>query len=56
MTNDFMNYLYLSKRIFPQQWEFLATACGIYSRDTDNPTGLQVTSDIHGSAQPATAC
>ena len=56
VPDDFMNYLYLSKRIFPQQWEFLATACGIYSRDTDNPTGLQVTSDIHGSAQPATAC
>ena len=56
VPDDFMNYLYLSKRIFPQQWEFLATARGIYSRDTDNPTGLQVTSDIHGSAQPATAC
>jgi hypothetical protein len=36
VPDDFMNYLYLSKRIFPQQWEFLATARGIYSRDADN--------------------
>jgi hypothetical protein len=36
VPDDFMNYLYLSKRIFPQQWEFLSTARGIYSRDADN--------------------
>ena len=36
VPDDFMNYLYLSKRIFPQQWEFLSTAHGIYSRDADN--------------------
>jgi hypothetical protein len=36
VPDDFMIYLNLSKRIFPQQWEFLATACGIYSRDADN--------------------
>jgi len=27
----FMNYLNLSKRIYPKQWEFLAMARGIYS-------------------------
>ena len=31
-----MNYLYLSKCIFPQQWKFLSMAHGIYSRDADN--------------------
>jgi len=36
VPDDFMNYLYLSKRIFPQQWEFHSTARGIYSRDADN--------------------
>ena len=36
VPDDFMNYLNLSKRIFPQQWEFLSMACGIYSRDADN--------------------
>ena len=36
VPDDFMNYLYLSKRIFPQQWEFHSTAHGIYSRDADN--------------------
>jgi len=36
VPDDFMNYLNLSKRIFPQQWEFLAMARGIYSRDADN--------------------
>ena len=36
VPDDFMNYPYLSKRIFPQQWEFLATAHGIYSQDADN--------------------
>jgi len=33
ISDDFMNYLYLLKRIFPQQWEFLATTRGICSRD-----------------------
>ncbi len=36
VPDGFMNYLNLSKHIFPQQWEFLATARGIYSRDADN--------------------
>jgi hypothetical protein len=36
VPDDFMNYLYLSKRIFPQQWEFLPTTRGICSRDGDN--------------------
>ena len=36
VPDDFMNYLYLSKRIFPQQWEFLATTRGICSRDGDD--------------------
>jgi hypothetical protein len=36
VPDDFMNYLNLSKPIFPQQWEFLAKARGIYSRDADN--------------------
>jgi len=36
VPDDFMNYLNLSKRIFPQQWEFLTTARGIYSRYADN--------------------
>jgi hypothetical protein len=36
VPDDFMNYLYLSKRNFPQQWEFLATARGIYSRDANS--------------------
>ena len=29
IPDDFMNYLYLLKRIFPQQWEFLATGVGL---------------------------
>ena len=36
VPDDFINYPNLSKYIFPQQWEFLATAHGIYSRDADN--------------------
>ncbi len=36
ILDDFMNYLYLSKRIFHQQWEFLATTRGICSRDGDD--------------------
>ena len=36
VPDDFMNYLNLSKRIYPKQWEFLAMARGIYSRDADN--------------------
>ena len=36
IPDDFMNYLNLSKRIFPQQWEFLATTRGICSRDGDD--------------------
>ena len=36
VPDDYMNYLYLSKRNFPQQWEFLATARGIYSRDANS--------------------
>ena len=36
VPDDFMNYLYLLKRIFPQQWEFLATTHGICSRDGDD--------------------
>ena len=36
ILDDFMNYLYLSKRIFPQQWEFLTTTCGICSQDGDD--------------------
>jgi len=31
VPDDFMNYLYLSKCIFPQQWGILSTARGIYS-------------------------
>ena len=31
VPDDFMNYLNLLKRIFPQQWEVLAMAHGIYS-------------------------
>jgi len=31
IPDDFMNYLYLSKCIFPQQWEFLPTTRGICS-------------------------
>ena len=38
VPDDFMNYLYLLKCIFHQQWEFLAAARGIYSRDADNGT------------------
>jgi hypothetical protein len=36
VPDDFMNYLFLSKRIFPQQWEFLATTHGICYRDGDD--------------------
>jgi len=36
IPDDFMNYLYLLKCIFPQQWEFLATTRGICSRDRDD--------------------
>ena len=36
VPDDFMNYLKLLKRIFPQQWEVLAMAHGIYSRNADN--------------------
>jgi hypothetical protein len=32
-ANNFMNYLQLSKRIFPQQWNFLAGTCNIQVRD-----------------------
>ena len=31
VPDDFIDHLNLSKHIFPQQWEFLATARGIYS-------------------------
>jgi hypothetical protein len=55
VPDDFMNYLYPSKRIFPQQWEFLATTRGICSRDGDDLQDYR-TSDIHDSAQPAMAC
>ena len=30
-----MNFLNLSKRIFPQQWEFLAVICGINTRGSN---------------------
>ncbi len=32
-ADNFMNYLQLSKRIFPQQWNFLAVTRGIQARD-----------------------
>jgi len=41
VPDDFMNFLYLSKRIFPEQWEFLATTRGIFSRDGDDLTSPQ---------------
>jgi hypothetical protein len=33
VAKDFMNYLNLSKIIFPQQWDFLAVTHGIHTRD-----------------------
>jgi hypothetical protein len=36
VPQDFMNYLSLSKHIFPQQWTFLSAVCGITSRDSDD--------------------
>ncbi len=36
VAEDFTDYLKLSKRIFPQQWSFLQTTCGIQARDGDN--------------------
>jgi hypothetical protein len=32
-AKDFMNYLNLTKIIFPQQWDFLAVTHGIHTRD-----------------------
>jgi hypothetical protein len=36
VPQDIMNYLPLSKHIFPQQWTFLSAVCGITSRDSDD--------------------
>ena len=36
VPSDFMNYLNLSKHVFPQQWEFLSTTRGITLRDRDD--------------------
>jgi hypothetical protein len=36
VAEDFINYLNLSKQILPQQWDFLATTCGIQARDGDD--------------------
>jgi hypothetical protein len=36
VPQDIMNYLPLSKHIFPQQWAFLSAVRGITSRDSDN--------------------
>jgi hypothetical protein len=33
LANDFMNFFNLSKKILPQQWDFLADTCGIQTRD-----------------------
>jgi hypothetical protein len=35
LADDFMNFLNLSKKIFPQQWDFLAVTHGIQMRDGD---------------------
>ncbi len=36
VPQDFMNYLSLSKHIFPQQWAFLSAVRGITLRDSDD--------------------
>jgi hypothetical protein len=36
VPQDFMNFLSVSKRIFPLQWEFISSARGITSRDCSN--------------------
>jgi len=36
IPDDFMNYLELSKTIFPQQWSFLRATCGFQARDDDD--------------------
>ena len=41
IPDDFMNFLYLSMCIFPQQWEFLATTRGSCSRDGDDLQGYK---------------
>ena len=56
VPHDFMNYLYLSKCIFPQQWEILSTARGICSQDADNLQDYKERQIIMVRVQPATAC
>jgi hypothetical protein len=36
IAQDFMNFLLLSKRIFPKQWDFLSAVRGINTRDGDD--------------------